>query len=93
MQVERRTGLFNGARPRILQRLQEMLQESNKFLQDFRNHFESVEELEMASTQDFRLALEARRPTDSRQYDAATSDEVAAILPGDGEESSGVRSI
>ena len=92
-QVERRAGLFNGARPRILQKLQEMLQESNKFLQDFRNHFESVEELEMASTQDFRLALEARRPTDSRQYDAATSDEVAAILPGDGEDSSGVRSI
>ena len=93
VQVERRTGLFNGARPRILQNLQEMLQGCNKFLRDFRTHFESVEDLEQASSQDFRLCLEARRPNESRQYNAATSDEVAAVLPGDGEDSSRVRSV
>ena len=94
VQARRRSTFFPDANVEILEDLFQLLQTHNKFVQDYRTHFEDLRQLEVAPTQNFELRLVARQPTTTtRQYNAPTSDEIGGILPGDGTESSGIRSV
>ena len=69
VQAQRRSTFFAGANSEILDDLFQLLQTHNKFLQDYRTHFEDLRQLKVVPTQNFELRLVARQPTTAtRQY-------------------------
>jgi len=82
-EIENRNNIIQGLDEDILQNLQNMLDETNPYIQNFRY----VRDLIQTNvSDDILMIIHGDRTRDSRRYNSPTASEVAAIMIGDGHE-------
>ena len=72
--------LKKNIRPNIVERLIQMLDETNELTKSFRSIRDKFKDDSLSS---FNMAILDRQPTNSKQYDQPINDEIGGLIVGD----------